>query len=904
MLGRPGKGLGASDTIQDLLALVSRLANTTSVFTWAGLIKQQILSSNSSQELDQLLLPGSQYFKSLTSLKSLYLRFLVQLEWALLSRNSDLLSSIPTLMMWVTCSRRPLTLAQAFEVFKLCYPDKDPSDKDSAIQLNFGFRSALARLKPLLRIESPRVSEEAASAHPRTKTTESDESSILRWVDPSFGDFLISQEKSEFARSCKEFITVQDLDTGVAPTGRLLFAADDAHAKLFQTCLSSLARTLRCGQNRPFGVRGSYTTAEQFRNQNPLLEYAACLWHYHITQVSSRDQAFMCMTKLDDFLRSPESRKWMEVAITLQDSVEWLFTVKFMLSRWAKKVEHPNFMGELPWVKDISGQGFREYEMILPSNPSEVHFTDASLLLPGTARNDAGRDRVIPTRWTDDIPGERIPSLFDFRATSCQSQWKDVSGTAVPDQLVSGENANNECGFLCFDMNQGDGERGVFLIDRLCNHPRLMWECFGQARKRLGKSLSSTAMKEDHHSLWKTLSASLSPDGTSVVAVFTENLPGNKRSRVKVIVWEFHASDDNSLISWKTKYAHALDSGDASQQKTLLKSRPLAPSTEPLETGAENDWADALDVWENPEILPQNWPLEATRYLAAFKGESSLVTFRGLVSLDTQEYEQHFSLPAETLDAAIAPGGMYILRIPRERPNVLEVWSTDTFSVSRRILNRDVDEGLLFSGIIDFSPSGKLVALSMHDQSGARARLVVLSLDSWAISTVYRHSDNETRGVSVTRAYFCEQGNHLAFFLRQELSLGRQYSVWALSLGPLDDQATNTLPSVARLDSLESQPVGVLFPGHDRCHDTTNKAGNEAKVAVFDGDRLMTMWGIPKATLYGQGALIAAVPKSPEILRPSILSQRSVCSTSLMSDGRARVTAVFLTMTCLAALDR
>lgn len=150
-------------------------------------------------------------------------------------------------------------------------------------------------------------------------------------------------------------------------------------------------------------------------------------------------------------------------------------------------------------------------------------------------------------------------------------------------------------------------------------------------RKRLGKSLPSTIMKEDHHSLWETLSASLSPDGTSLVAVFRENIAGHQNRRVKVIVWEFHASDDNRLISWKAGFWQATENAkagsttgelrgrDNNMWQQLLSSRPVAPSTEALEVGTDQDWADVIDLYEDPDTLPENWPPESTHYLAAFK---------------------------------------------------------------------------------------------------------------------------------------------------------------------------------------------------------------------------------------------------------------------------------------------
>lgn len=123
-------------------------------------------------------------------------------------------------------------------------------------------------------------------------------------------------------------------------------------------------------------------------------------------------------------------------------------------------------------------------------------------------------------------------------------------------------------------------------------------------------------------------------------------------------------------------------------------------------------------------------------------------------------------LPFDTSQVAIMPGGMHILRISRGRQDVLKVWDTNHFSVIKRVSSGEVDSTLVFSRIIGCSPSGKLAELILEDLGYQRSLLVVLSLSTWAFSTVYSHTCKEKPGVLITRACFCGQDNHITFFLK------------------------------------------------------------------------------------------------------------------------------------------
>ena len=237
--------------------------------------------------------------------------------------------------------------------------------------------------------------------------------------------------------------------------------------------------------------------------------------------------------------------------------------------------------------------------------------------------------------------------------------------TNFPANLFLGELGYNSYGYITQDLNLPD-QNGILLIDRTLNHPRLVWERLpsssyhSQTGARQGVRLASVyrCSKLYGHNLWTTLSATLSPDGTALAAVFAEPHPDDASLKhFKVVLWQFEVTreDGRALQYWR----NFLHSGKGSTPPQ----RPAIPSTAPVYQATMN-WATAyeLQLNESDMLADVNGIFANSKNLVAFHDSGYLVTpgdifntsVRLPVSNPWKEVGRHIKLEATVVPGAEA----------------------------------------------------------------------------------------------------------------------------------------------------------------------------------------------------------------------------------------------------------
>jgi len=216
------------------------------------------------------------------------------------------------------------------------------------------------------------------------------------------------------------------------------------------------------------------------------------------------------------------------------------------------------------------------------------------------------------------------------------------------------------------DLNLPDVENGVLLIDRTLNHPRLVWERLTGSndlsqtgpRQRVRLASVCHCSKLYNHNLWSTMSATLSPDGTTLAAVFAESHPDDlSLKHFKIVFWQFEITGEHgrALQYWRD----FLHSGKVSTPPQ----RPAIPSTAPVYETTMN-WATACELQpKGGDVLADvNGIFANSKNLVAFHDSGYLVTPGGIfntsvrlpVSNPWEEVERHIKFEATVVPGAEA----------------------------------------------------------------------------------------------------------------------------------------------------------------------------------------------------------------------------------------------------------
>jgi hypothetical protein len=294
-----------------------------------------------------------------------------------------------------------------------------------------------------------------------------------------------------------------------------------------------------------------------------------------------------------------------------------------------------------------------------------VHFLDLRTLFPHSVKSSPFRFSQL-----DDNIQEKFQDLGKTKDKKPEKGIDNVSpsdqATSFPAKFCFGESGENNYGYITQDLNVPDGEngiaRGILLLDRTVNHPRLVWERLADSSDcstatpptRLRLASVVRCFKLGGHNLWTTLSASLSADGTALAAVFSERLHNAGKVHLKTVLWQFEVTEERrvALKNWSNSF----HSGKVSN----LPRRPAIPSAEPAEKAM--NWTTACEMQPKKVdvLVDKNGIFANSKSLVAFHTSGHLLTPSGIIATSTHllglnpwdEISQHIQF-----EATVVPRG-------------------------------------------------------------------------------------------------------------------------------------------------------------------------------------------------------------------------------------------------------
>lgn len=293
-------------------------------------------------------------------------------------------------------------------------------------------------------------------------------------------------------------------------------------------------------------------------------------WTYHLVRVDAAKDVGVCVKTLNGFFLHKGMKTWMEGILALNEGGEWLPTISAQIQNWLRT--HGMWNGEdcrsfRAWVSDISSPGFRDYEQTLLHNNNEVHFVDERRLLPSIpaadSTTDVARDRLQALERASgllDADGE----LMRLPPANHSTERLSITSPLLPHACLRhpifvGEDADNRFGFFSLDRNRAI-DQGLLTIDKMSNHPRLVWEKASMPQRYASPDAASSQsdntrltsvcslLRDIDHSQFTALSAALSDDGTKLAALYREDCAG-RAIKLRLILWTF---DGDNLDDWRS----------------------------------------------------------------------------------------------------------------------------------------------------------------------------------------------------------------------------------------------------------------------------------------------------------------------------------------------------------------
>jgi hypothetical protein len=637
--------------------------------------------------------------------------------------------------------------------------------------------------------------------------------STLHFVHFSVKEFLCMKE-DEIRRLCADFPILKEGDyRGKSFQGQLIFSESAAHRRMFDDCMHYLTDTEAFGHPL-VSTRGDAVRGADIATDYPFFAYAAHFWPYHLSKTGSCEVG-TSIDQLQKFLRLPNRDTWIEGAIALGGGVQWLRNQKFIMETWLNSQSHAcaDFSN---WAKDIDDSGFEDYEPTLRYNSNDIHFLDSQALFSRLVDTEEyvqlGRDVLAVLDW--DPKAKEKPSDDSLRYSSADECIR-VGTLSLPAKRFPYGEHNEEYGFIQLDQNR-PGTKGVFLIDKRVNDPRLLWYCVkpekpidvieistnkGPAHQ---ESKTEKPTKVDGHMLWLTISGAVDYAGSVLAAVFAETVPATASTashvRLKPIIWQFHAENEERWKEWSTQIKetrrqlkeatrsalntiHSLDGRRPSRGNcndalakvkkasqdliSTMKKKPALPSIAPLYSGRE--WATCFQLQDGTDNYPRTDILSHSRYLLAFQDDTHLVTYKGIWDIENGEYIKEYGKVNFATQFVVLPGGDDILRFQDTSSRVLEIVDSTTYMVRAAIPVTSFGKYERFGEIVDCSRSGRLVAATLEDDEPDTVSLAVLDLYQYTYKIIVSEISRK-KNFKFLRAFFCPKDMHVVVtYSKQEI---------------------------------------------------------------------------------------------------------------------------------------
>jgi len=526
----------------------------TPPFQWAFLVWKKICGY-STQTLIENWLAGAK--SEVSSLDAFYAGVLLRLESKL---GEGMGSFIKSVLVWATYARKVLTTAELAELHKL----QDPECTEERVYVNIKkYCGSLFRLQTVVNEDQHGVQRKITALH---------------FIHFSVAEFLRNWTKHTFEQLLTPFELRAYRPDGYSHHGEdgeddedeaVMLARSAAHAKIFRDCIAYL-QTPAFSESL-VSIRGNATVKAKIEEKYGFFSYTAMWWTYHLVRVDAAKHVGMCMETLNCFFLQRGMKTWMEGILALNEGGEWLPTISAQIKNWLsthgmwndKKCN--NFRS---WVSDISSSGYRDYEQTLLHNNNEVHFVDERRLLPSitasqaNSREDSGRDRLQALRRASglDPDGDLMilpPPKESTERFSLTSPLLPYACLRHP--IFVGEDADNRFGFFSLDHNRVT-EQGLLMIDKMSNHPRLVWERVSMLHRQASPGEASSQsdntrltsvcslLRDIDHSQFTALSAALSDDGTKLAALYREDC-ADQAIKLRLILWTF---EGEKLDEWRT----------------------------------------------------------------------------------------------------------------------------------------------------------------------------------------------------------------------------------------------------------------------------------------------------------------------------------------------------------------